>query len=142
MCAVVHKNLDLNYKHFCSAINRPFGADTGITGDRDDVSNMKKQAKAIDDGIVKAMDLIIDQKRRCIQCVGAMYEMTSRVTGLAKRCVAALHQEELKHGDVNFNSGMRAMGLNATTARLNKVNQKNNAPSVVTKTATGRLSWY
>ena len=142
MCAVVHKNLDLNYKHFCSAINRPLGADTGITGDRDDVSNMKKQAKAIDDGIVKAMDLIIDQKRRCIQCVGAMYEMTSRVTGLAKRCVAALHQEELKRGDVNFNSGMRATGLNATTARLNKVNQKNNAPSVVTKTATGRLSWY
>lgn len=142
MCAVVHKNLDLNYKHFCSAINRPLGADTGITGDRDDVSNMKKQAKAIDDGIVKAMDLIIDQKRRCIQCVGAMYEMTSRVTGLAKRCVAALHQEEMKHGDVNFNSGMRATGLNATTARLNKVNQKNNAPSVVTRTATGRLSWY
>lgn len=142
MCAVVHKNLDLNYKHFCSAINRPLGADTGITGDRDDVSNMKKQAKAIDDGIVKAMDLIIDQKRRCIQCVGAMYEMTSRVTGLVKRCVAALHQEEMKHGDVNFNSGMRATGLNATTARLNKVNQKNNAPSVVTRTATGRLSWY
>ena len=88
------------------------------------------------------MDLIIDQKRRCIQCVGAMYEMTSRVIGLAKRCVAALHQEEMKRGDVNFNSGMRSIGLNATTARLNKVNQKNNTPSVVTKTATGRFSWY
>lgn len=142
MCAVIHKNLDLNYKRFSSAINRPLGADTGITGDRDDVSNMKKQAKAIDDGIIKAMDLIIDQKRRCIQCVGAMYEMTSRVIGLAKRCVASLHQEEMKRGDVNFNSGMRSIGLNATTARLNKVNQKNNTPSVVTKTATGRFSWY
>ena len=64
MCAVIHKNLDLNYKRFSSAINRPLGADTGITGDRDDVSNMKKQAKAIDDGIIKAMDLIIDEKAR------------------------------------------------------------------------------
>lgn len=142
MCAVVHKSLDLNYKRFSSAISRPLGVDTSIAGDRDDVNNMKKQSKAIDDGIVKAMDLIIDQKRRCIQCVGAMYEMTSRITDLAKRCVAALHQEEIKRGDVNFNSGMMATGLNATTDRLNKVNRKNNANSVVTKTATGRFSWY
>lgn len=116
----VHENMELNYKNYANSLRRKSGDVEG--GDADEASLNKKLAKAIENGVVSGLDLIIEQKARCLQCVGASYDMLGRVEKLAKLCVAALHAAEVKHGDTRMNTGIKGM-KNVTNARLNYVNK-------------------
>ena len=122
--ADVNNSLELNYKNYANSLKRKSEDIEG--GDADEASLNKKLAKAIENGIVDGLDLAIDQKARCIQTSGAMYDMLTRVQKLAKLCVASLHAAEVKHGDTRMNTGIDNKLRNASNVRLNKVNQTNN----------------
>ena len=121
----VHENLEINFRNYSNSLRRKSDQIDG--GEANDAENNKKIAKAIENGIVTGLDLAIDQKARCMQCVGAMYDMLVKVQRLAKLCVAALHEAEVRHSDNRMNTGVNDKLRNATNTRLNKINQQNNA---------------
>lgn len=121
----VHENLETNFRNYSNSLRRKSDQIDG--GEANDAENNKKIAKAIENGIVTGLDLAIDQKARCMQCVGAMYDMLVKVQKLAKLCVAALHEAEVRHSDNRMNTGVNDKLRNATNTRLNKINQQNNA---------------
>ena len=125
MISSVHQSMELNYKNYANSLRRKSGDVEG--GDADEASLNKKLAKAIENGVVDALDMAIDQKVRCLQVVGAMYDMVTRVQKLAKLCVASLHAVETKHGDNRMNAGINDKLRNASNARLNYVNKENNS---------------
>jgi hypothetical protein len=55
-----------------------------------DPKEQKKISNDIDKSIIKAIDMTIAQKRRCLQCAGIAHDMIGRVTELAKRCVVSM----------------------------------------------------
>lgn len=70
----------------------------------------KSLCKAIETGVVEAIDMTIEQKNRVMQCLGCTHNMLSRVTDLAKNCVLAMLQAEAAATDKNgrreaYNSG-------------------------------------
>jgi hypothetical protein len=94
-----------------------------------EMKEMINMLKGMNSGIKDSFDILIDQKTRCVQACAAMYSMVSRVTNLAKRCVASLHQVELQHGDASYKaSGMNSFNLNRSTARYNNQNINNQQP--------------
>ena len=121
----IHENLETNFRNYSNSLRRKSDQIDG--GEANDAENNKKIAKAIENGIVSGLDLAIDQKARCMQCVGAMYDMLVKVQKLAKLCVAALHEAEVRHSDNRMNTGVNDKFRNATNTRLNKINQQNNA---------------
>jgi len=121
----VHENLETNFRNYSNSLRRKSDQIDG--GEANDAENNKKIAKAIENGIVTGLDLAIDQKARCMQCVGAMYDMLVKVQKLAKLCVAALHEAEVRHSDNRMNTGVNDKLRNATNTRLDKINQQNNA---------------
>lgn len=124
MVSGVHQNLEVNYRNYANSLRRKSSEIDG--GDANDAENNKKLAKAIENGLVNGLELAIDQKSRCMECIGAMYDMVTRVQKLAKLCVAALHEAEVKHGDTRMNTGINNKLRNSTNARLNKINEQNN----------------
>lgn len=130
MIGLVHKNLNNNYKMFTNTLIKNAAA-AKAQGDydqeEDDVGRSKKIAKAINDGLVESVDISVDQKKRCIQCVGAMYEMSGRIQELARRCIAALRQEELRHTDTNYNSGTKSNSLDRSVKASNRRNDRNSS---------------
>lgn len=119
----VVKNLDTGYKNYTRSLS--LKSKEVDSGDAENASLNKKIYKAIENGLEDGLDIIIDQKARCIQCSGAMYDMLTRVQRLAKMCVASLHEVEVAHGDKRMNAGINDSTRNATNARLNKINSGN-----------------
>ena len=126
--STVIKNMDANYKMFTSNLvkqsNKGMGMVPGEETGGEDIKQAKKIAKAIEKGMVDAVNSVIEQKRRCIQCVGIMYDMMNRIQQLAKRCIAAMHEIEVNKSDKNFKSGINSNGLNMST--VNARNQIKN----------------
>ena len=129
MIGAVHKNLNGNYKMFTATLVKNAASAREQSDDydpqADDVSRTKKIAKAINDGLVESINVAVEQKKRCIQCVGAMFEMSGRIQELAKRCIAALRQEELRHSDTKYNSGTKSRSLDKSVKSSNKRNDRN-----------------
>lgn len=125
MLTSVHNGLELNFKNYSNSLVRKSSEING--DDAENAKANKKIAKAIENGIVTGLDLIIDQKMRVMQCVGCCYDMLGRVQRLAKLCVAALHQVEIQHSDSRHQAGVNNVVRNATNVRLNKINNANNA---------------
>jgi len=121
----VHDSMELNFRNYSNSLKRK--SDDIDGGDADEASLNKKIAKSIENGIVDGLDLAIEQKARCLQVCGAMYDMLGRVQRLAKLCVAALHNAEAEHADTRMNAGVNNKLRNATNTRLNQVNKSNNA---------------
>lgn len=119
----VVKNLDTGYKNYTRSLS--LKSKEVDSGDVENASQNKKIYKAIENGLEDGLDIIIDQKARCIQCSGAMYDMLTRVQRLAKMCVASLHEVEAAHSDKRMNAGVNDSARNATNARLNKINSGN-----------------
>lgn len=126
--STVIRNMDANYKMFTSNLvkqsNKGMGMVSGEETGGEDIKQAKKIAKAIEKGMIDAVNSVIEQKRRCIQCVGIMYDMMNRIQQLAKRCIAAMHEVEVNKSDRNFKSGINAAGLNMST--VNSRNQIKN----------------
>ena len=119
------KNMHQNYKLYVNNLSRRASAQGASEEIDGDVGQTKKIAKALEDGLIDALDVVIEQKKRCIQCVGSMYEMGGRIANLAKRCIAAMHDEEAKHRDNSFNTGSNSARLNRSTKRASKQNMYN-----------------
>lgn len=124
MLSSVHNGLELNFKNYSNSLVRKSSEING--DDAENAKANKKIAKAIENGIVAGLDLIIDQKMRVMQCVGCCYDMLGRVQRLAKLCVAALHQVEMQHSDSRHQAGVNNITRNATNVRLNRINNANN----------------
>jgi hypothetical protein len=93
------------------------------TLNKDEMNNPREQKKisnAINNSVIHAIDMAIEQKRRCIQCTGA-HDMLARVTDLAKRCIVAMLEAEKKATDPGYKSGLK-QNMNA---RINKQNKAN-----------------
>lgn len=94
-----------------------------------EIKEMVNMLKGMSSGIKDSFDILIDQKTRCVQACSAMYSMVSRVANLAKRCVAALHQVEVEHGDSTYKSaGINSFSLNRSVAKYNAQNRNNMQP--------------
>jgi hypothetical protein len=59
-----------------------------------DPKEQKNISNKINKAVIKAIDMAISQKRRCLQCSGIAHDMIARVTDLAKRCVVAMLETE------------------------------------------------
>lgn len=128
--SVVVKNMNKNYKMFTSNLVKQANVGAGMTsneenGNGEDIKQAKKVAKAIEKGMVDAIDIVIEQKRRCIQCIGVMYDMMNRIQKLAKRCIAAMHEVEVNRSDTKFKSGINSGSLNRSVKSSNKEIQVN-----------------
>ena len=128
--SVVVKNMNKNYKMFTSNLVKQANIGAGMTpneenGNGEDIKQAKKVAKAIEKGLTGALDIVIEQKRRCIQCIGVMYDMMNRIQKLAKRCVAAMHEIEVSKSDTNFKSGINSGSLNRSVRSASKQVQAN-----------------
>jgi hypothetical protein len=81
----------------------------------------KKIANMIDRSIVHALDMAIEQKRRCLQCTGIAHDMIGRVTDLAKRCIVAMLEVERNATDPAYKTGLSK----SKNSRINKKNKAN-----------------
>jgi hypothetical protein len=81
----------------------------------------KKAVNIIHKSVIHAIDMTIEQKRRCLQCTGIAHNMIGRVTDLAKRCVVSLLESEKEATDPMYKSGLRQ----DTNARINRRNEAN-----------------
>ena len=122
--------MNKNYKMFTSNLVKQANIGAGMTpneenGNGEDIKQAKKVAKAIEKGLTGALDIVIEQKRRCIQCIGVMYDMMNRIQKLAKRCVAAMHEIEVSKSDTNFKSGINSGSLNRSVRSASKQVQAN-----------------
>jgi hypothetical protein len=91
-----------------------------------DPKEQKKISDKIDKAIIKAIDTIISQKRRCLQCSGIAHDMIIRVTDLAKRCVVSMLEVEKSVTDVRkgnktfYNSGNTPQNNRAISKQLER----------------------
>ena len=125
MISATQKNMHQKYKLYVNNLSRKNSVQGASEEVTEDIGQTKKIAKALEDGLIDALDIVIEQKKRCIQCVGTMYEMGGRIANLAKRCVAAMHDEEAKHRDDKYNTGSDTMSLNRSTKKASKQNYYN-----------------
>jgi hypothetical protein len=88
VASLTEKNLNKATKRFADQIARYEMNENSM---RDvDPKEQKKISNDIDKSIIKAIDMVIAQKRRCLQCAGIAHDMIGRVTELAKRCVVSM----------------------------------------------------
>jgi hypothetical protein len=90
-----------------------------------DPKEQKQISDDINKGLIKALDMAIDQKRRCLQCAGIAHDMIARVTDLAKRCVVAMLNVEKELTDKSrlrnkpvYNSGNKLQKNRSITKQL------------------------
>lgn len=89
----------------------------------------KQIAKAIEKGITESTDLVIEQKKRVLQCMGIAHDMVDRITSLAQKSVYAMLEVESQKTDkqVNgkdmFNSGRDTAKNGAVAKKLDKNRQ-------------------
>lgn len=119
----IDRNLKVGQKRLVNSLRNAKFRDA--IEDGGDPKDLRKTSAAINDALVDSFDLVIEQKKRCIQVVGSMYDMSNRIMSLAKRAVAALHQVEKKHSDKRFKSGINNKSLDLSTFAANKTNQWN-----------------
>lgn len=70
--------------------------------EQSDPALQKKIVKAIENALVKAIDLMSDQKSRVLQCTAAAYEMVERISKTAQMCVVAMLQTERSKVDKQY----------------------------------------
>jgi hypothetical protein len=110
-------------------------------------TNPKEQQKIsnmIDRAVVHAIDMAIEQKRRCIQCTGIAHDMIGRVTDLAKRCIIAMLEVEKKLTDPAYKTGLK-QNKNSAINKQNKANSehiKRQNETVPRKKKTSRDDTY
>jgi hypothetical protein len=91
-----------------------------------DPKEQKKISDKIEKAIVHAMDMVIDQKRRCLQCAGIAHDMIGRVTDLAKRCIVAMLNTEKQKMDTDnknrqyYKSGNKVTDHKSITRQLER----------------------
>jgi len=119
--SVAQKNMVQSTKSYGNRMKR---AD-GITGSETfDPKDQKKLAKLIESSVIAAIDMVVDQKQRCMQCVGVVHDMIARVTDLAMRCVVSMRNVEKENSDKNvkdkdfYNSGNEYRQHNKTQVAL------------------------
>ena len=119
--------IDTNYDNYAKSLDRQTADPSNYKGMDNEISTKNKDiVKTINKGIKDSIDLIFDQKARCIQCCSSMFVMLDRVMELAKRCVAALHQAEVEKGDKRYNdAGINGLRINGSVAKYNKQLQAN-----------------
>jgi hypothetical protein len=89
-----------------------------------DPKEQKKVSNDIDKSVIRAIDMAIAQKRRCLQCAGIAHDMIVRVTDLAKRCVVAMLNVEKELTDTAngkkpaYNSGNKMAKNRAVNKKL------------------------
>lgn len=128
MLANIADMLDTTMKNAINQMKRN-GADYYKDSGNFEIKEMINIMKGMNSGIKDSFDILIDQKTRCIQACSAMYSMVSRITNLAKRCVAALHQVEVEHGDSTYkSSGINSFSLNKSVAKYSMQNKNNMQP--------------
>lgn len=125
LISTTQKNMHQNYKLYVNNLSKRASAQGASEEIDGDVGQTKKIAKALEDGLIDALDIVVEQKKRCIQCVGSMYEMGGRIANLAKRCIAAMHDEEAKHRDDRYNTGSNKASLNRSTKNASTQNRYN-----------------
>jgi hypothetical protein len=81
----------------------------------------KKIVNTIHKSVIHAIDMVIEQKRRCLQCTGIAHDMISRVTDLAKRCIVSLLEAEKQATDPAYKTGLQ-QNRNALINRQNQAN--------------------
>jgi hypothetical protein len=84
-------------------------------------NEQKKISNMIDRAMVHAIDMAIEQKRRCLQCTGIAHDMIGRVIDLAKRCVVAMLAAERQETDPAYKTGLSQN----KNSRINKQNEAN-----------------
>ncbi len=126
--ASVADTLDNTMKNAINQMKRN-GADYYKDSGNLEIKGAINMLKGMNAGIKDSIDILIEQKTRCVQACSAMYSMVTRVANLAKRCVAALHQVEVQHGDSTYKaSGINSFALNKSVASYNMQNQRNMQP--------------
>jgi hypothetical protein len=126
IASVTEKNMATAARRFANQVRNQ---DTSEMNSMHEVDpkEQKKISDKIDKALIKAIDMIISQKRRCLQCSGIAHDMIVRVTDLAKRCVVSMLEVEKSVTDVKsgnktfYNSGISPQ----SNKRINKQLERN-----------------
>ena len=118
-------------------LSKVFRSSNGLfnRGDSNDKRMIMGTAKEIEKGLLKSIDIIIDQKKRIVQCSGIAFNMVTRVADTAKRAVAALEAVEDQYRDNRYvNTG--AVSMNSRMENRFKLMNGANAASIGANAAT------
>lgn len=115
--SMTKKNLLKGDNMFNNAVKQDDSASVDTTTDP---KEQKKKYKAIEKGIIDSLNIVIEQKSRCLQCVGTVHNMLSRITNLAKRCLGSMLEVERSKTDKD------ALGDTYNTARIKDKNRSIN----------------
>ena len=93
--------------------------------EQSDPALQKKIVKSIENALVKAVDLMSDQKSRVLQCTAAAYEMVERISKTAQMCVVAMLQTERSKVDKQYADKLSSSKLSnfGTNRQLKKNTQ-------------------
>jgi hypothetical protein len=123
MAGAVEQNLEKAAKRFSNQLLHSNTEELNARNE-EDPKEQRKISNLIDKSIIKAIDMAIAQKRRCLQCAGIAHDMISRVTDLAKRCVVAMLNVEREATDTSrgnktaYNSGNKLANNRAINKQL------------------------
>jgi hypothetical protein len=140
LASVTEKNLNKANRQLAYRLNNYESPDSNDMR-QVDPKEQKKISNDIDKALIKSIDMVIAQKRRCLQCAGIAHNMIARVTDLAKRCVVAMLNVERELTDVKkgkktyYNSGNRPENNKRINKRLeaNKQHIKKKKEETTTK---------
>jgi hypothetical protein len=123
MASVTEKNLNKANQRLMYRLNNYETADLNMMK-QIDPKEQKKISNDIDKALIKSIDMVIAQKRRCLQCAGIAHNMIGRVTELAKRCVVEMLNVEKELTDIKkgnktyYNSGNKMRENKGINKRL------------------------
>jgi hypothetical protein len=125
MVSIIEKNLEKATKKYSRQLLKN-AADEMHPIEETDPKEEKKASEQIERAIVSSIDMVISQKRRCLQCAGIAHDMIARVTELAKRCVVAMLNTERERTDIakgnksTYNSGVRISNNKSINRKLER----------------------
>jgi hypothetical protein len=126
--SLAEKNLERATKKFSRQLLNN-AADEMHPVEETDPKEQKKINEKIERAIIHSMDMVISQKRRCLQCAGIAHDMIARITNLAKRCVVSMLNIEREKMDVNYknkqyyNSGTKIKNNRSINKQLKRNEQ-------------------
>jgi hypothetical protein len=103
IAGLTEKNMTMAAKKFSNQIMKHGVAMNSYSMKAIDPKEQKKISDQLNKTIINAIDIVILQKRRCLQCVGIAHDMIRRVTELAKRCVVSMLNVEASLTDLKDN---------------------------------------
>jgi 5-bromo-4-chloroindolyl phosphate hydrolysis protein len=124
--SLAEKNMNKAASRFAYQVMKHENPDSSSMNEMDP-KEQKKISDIIDKVVIKAIDMAISQKRRCLQCSGIAHDMIIRVTDLAKRCVVSMLNVEKSMTDIKsgnktyYNSGNTPQNIK----RINKQLERN-----------------